>query len=236
MEQISLMVLRSIPLSKETRDAWYSANCHIIRRSKHNSRALLQSINAGNRRGLINLGNLDLDLSILNVPVFNSANSIRSISSPLALRRTLNDFIPPSSTTGPHWHKSGGFGGRGKAYHKEQVRECALLRGDVQKHIEGQEYRVITVGDVVVQAHRKEQLEGVGNFDWNWCGVDGVRTNGIIPTIKDAVTSIPDWQYTVFGWDVIVADRPYVIEINTSPGVNEATAKRIVDQIERILD
>jgi len=40
----------------------------------------------------------------------------------------------------------------------------------------------------------------------------------------------------MFGWDVIVdSNRPYVIEINTSPGVNSSTAKRIIQQIERMI-
>ena len=67
-------------------------------------------------------------------------------------------------------------------------------------------------------------------------GIDGIASNGIIPHIKSAITDIPNWEFTVFGWDIIVGrNKPYVIEINTSPGVNNASAQRIVQQIQRII-
>jgi hypothetical protein len=107
---------------------------------------------------------------------------------------------------------------------------------DVQQHVDGIEYRVTTVGDTVVQAHKKELLDGVGNFVWHWVGVDGVRANGIIPLCKKALGNVPGGDYSMFGWDIIVGkDGPIVIEINTSPGVNEHTAQRIVTQIERMI-
>jgi len=91
------------------------------------------------------------------------------------------------------------------------------------------------VGDAIVQASIKEPLNGVGNFNWKWVGLDGIRSNGIIPLIKSAIEDIPHWHRTIFGWDVIVDDKPWVIEINTSPGVNDASAKRIVEQIEKVV-
>jgi hypothetical protein len=186
-------------------------------------------------RAIINYGNLGHDFNGCNIPVFNSRDAIRAISSPSGLRRTLNDYIPNSNNNGPHWHKSNGFGGVGKTFHEQKDLGCSSYSGDTQSHINGIEYRVLTVGDVVVQAARKERIDDSFNFEWTWVGVDGIRSNGIIPHIKSAIENIPDWLYTVFGWDIIVGDRPYVLEINTSPGVNEHTAKRIVKQIERII-
>jgi hypothetical protein len=184
--------------------------------------------------GLINLGNLEHDLSIIKVPVWNRPESIRAISSPVALRHRLSDFIPEQTIRGPHWHKRGGFGGDGKVFHENSLGVCAVIPGDTQKHIEGDEYRVITVGDTVVQSHRKDVLDGIGNFDWHWTGVDGIKSSGIIPHIKQAVQPIPHWETSIFGWDIIVNGKSvYTIEINTSPGVNEATAARIVKEMER---
>jgi hypothetical protein len=220
--------VRSIPLSQETRTAWSSANVKFAKRNysekQLNALALKLDVEA-----VVNLGNLNYDFTELTMPVFNMPISVRHVSHPAALRRNMNAFIPPMSLNGPHWHKSGGFGGRGKEFHEKA---CDSVWGIVQKHVDGVEFRVITVGEFIVQAHRKEVLPGVGNFVWHWTGVEGVGKNGIIPHVKEAISFVPNHVRTVFGWDIIVdKDRPYTIEINTSPGVNELTAARIVRAI-----
>ena len=230
-----LLAIRSLPLSKTTADAWRSAGVGFIRRRNHNIDIINKVVERSNIRAIINLGNLNLDFSNIMAPIFNHPDSIRSISSALALRKTLNDYIPKQTFDGPHWHKRLGYGGAGKVFHEDQTDVCFGVSGDSQQHIEGIEYRVITVGDVVVQAHRKDGNDSIGNFDWSWCGVAGIKQTGIISLIKEAVERIPYHSTTVFGWDVIVGDSPFVIEINTCPGVNEATARRIVQQIERIV-
>jgi hypothetical protein len=136
---------------------------------------------------------------------------------------------------GPHWHKTSGYGGNGKIFHEEGDGGCRSYNGDRQTHIDGLEYRVVTVGDVIVQAFLKEHTGRVGIFNWSWVGLNGIRNKGIIPLIKAAIPNVPNWEFTIFGWDIMVSDRPYVLEINTSPGVNNATASRIVKQIERMV-
>ena len=227
-----LIATRSIPLSQDTRTAWSSANVKLAKRD-FDILKLQAYIQKHNVEALINLGNLDYDYTNLNIPVFNTPASIRFVSHPAALRRNMNAFIPPLNMNGPHWHKNGGFGGKGKAFHAE---ECdSVLGGVVQQHIDGEEFRVITVGGLIVQAHRKEVLDGISNFVWHWAGVDGIKKNGIIPHIKAAVEFIPNFERTVLGWDIIVGDKPYTIEINTSPGVNELTAARIVRAIRGLI-
>ena len=223
-------------MSRETRNAWNSAGVTIIRRSADDSSAIVKTIRLHNGRGLINAGNLHTDLSNIGVPVFNSHDSIRSVSTATALRRTLGDYLPSDSLTGPHWHKSRGFRGDGKVFHTTRSAYCLSVGGDVQQHVDGVEFRVNTVGSVIVQAHKKLLTDTIGNFIWEWCGVDGIRANGIIPLIKEAANSIPNFEHTVFGWDIIVgSDGPRVIEINTSPGVNEPTARRIAGQIRKVI-
>src|SRR5690606_15520979 len=152
------------------------------------------------------------------------------------LRATLDgEGMPPHECDGPHWHKHGGFGGAGTTFHEREMDGCRQADGEIQKHIEGDEYRVITVGDKVVQASRKvnvEWINGRHHFDYEWCGVEGVRRNGIIPLLHESVDKIPGGEMSVLGWDIIVGERPYIIECNTSPGVNEPTARRIVSAVE----
>ncbi len=126
-----------------------------------------------------------------------------------------------------------GFGGEGKR--KCDTNNCSYSGGDIQRHISGDEYRVITVGDTVVQASLKHKTEqfGIPVFDYEWIGVEGVRKNGIIPHIKEVVKRIPGGEQSVLGFDIIHdGSRPWTIEINTSPGVNEYTARRIVNALE----
>lgn len=219
-----MLIVRSIPLSQETQDAWRSQGAVFLRRDR---RGRVPADLAEQQDLILNLGNTFLSCER---PYFNDVNTIIAISHPNNLRRTFaeTDILPERVTQGPHWHKSGGFRGQGKMFCEEFVGECAVIPGDVQRHVAGTEFRVITVGDVVVQAHRKIPAGGIGEFTWEWVGVRGVRNNGIIPLVKRAAESIPFVERSVLGWDMIVGDRPFVIEINTSPGVNSATAERIV--------
>jgi len=228
---MKMLLLRSIPLASSTKDAWRSVGVEIVRRRDHHKFAEL----ARKADAVINAGNLEENLA--NGRIFNSRDAIRAISSPMALRRTLHDYIPDLDYSGPHWHKPGGWGGKNKVFHSQGEDGCERFDGDIQRHISGTEYRVITVGATLVQASRKDRDADypVGQFDWHWVGLDGIRDSGIISHIKSATQEIPDWPDTVFGWDVILADKPYVIEINTSPGVNEASANRIVEQIGKVL-
>lgn len=224
-----LLAVRSVPLSQETRTAWADAQVKIARRNRTED----QVADLAGRLGVeavLNLGNLDFKFNRMPVPVFNEPISIRFVSHPAALRKNMHNFIPPQDSSGAHWHKKGGYGGRGTEFHKES---CNVNTGMVQKHIEGTEYRVITVGTRIVQAHKKTNerwVAGLHQFDWDWVGVDGIRKNGIIPHVKAGLGLIPHVERTLFGWDIIVANKnePYTIEINTSPGVNDLTAARIV--------
>lgn len=233
-----ILAVRSIPLSKETRDAWTSNGVRFIKRSTTNNQHLRGLVNTGQVRGVLSLGDLTLDYSGLGIPVFNDPTSIRFVSHPKALARNLKDYVPLATVDGPHWHKNGGWGGKGKLFHSHEYKHGGCVQpGATQAHIVGDEFRVVTVGRTVVQSHRKTLLEGVGNFEWTWTGVEGIAKSGIIPFVKSALDTIPNADLTFFGWDIIVGEEgPKVIEINTSPGVNGATAERVVKQINLIIE
>lgn len=238
---MTVFVNRSIPLSQESRDGWIRAGAIVLSRNNvRRSRQLAgQPANQAEPTSmvLLNLGLAD------DVPwdgiVYNVGDSVRSVLAPAAIRRTMPDLIPPRTPIEPCWGKMPGQHGEGKHFYPNGMStddEDSFSRQgcDIQKHIEGTEFRVITVGNLVVQASRKNApVNGVR--DWTWVGVGGIKQNGIIPLLKRAVELVPNGTRTVFGWDVIVADRPYIIEANSSPGVNDSTARRIIQQIERTL-
>lgn len=230
-----ILLIRSIPLSREVRNAWKANGGVFLRRVRNGQ---VSKVVADKYDRLINLGNtnLSVDGSLL---IYNDIHTVRAISLPLALRRTLKDtdLIPSSNIDNSHWHKLGGFGGQGNAFCAPGTgnSRCRGMSGDIQRHIEGDEYRVITVGDTVVQASLKHRTErfGIPVFDYEWIGVEGVRKNGIIPHIKEVVERIPGGEQSILGFDIIHdGTRPWTIEINTSPGVNEHTARRIVNALE----
>ncbi|NIR92684.1 MAG: hypothetical protein GWO08_03150 [Gammaproteobacteria bacterium] len=149
------------------------------------------------------------------------------------MRKTIPDFLPPYDSVVPHWHKQAGFAGAGKTFHAEPC--SGTLSGDIQAHIEGTEYRINTVSDRIVQAHRKTPCDG--GFVWEWVGVQALKGTGILPTVKKALKQLPFYERSVLGWDVIhTPDRTHVLEVNTSPGVNAATAKRIVKVIMEVTE
>lgn len=226
---MTVLINRSIPLSKESRDAWRNANAIVLSRRPLKRDSQLSAI-PQEERVVVNLGIAD-DISG-NVR-FNSRRSVRSVLTPAAIRRTLPELLPPIPKLGEDaWFKGPGQHGENKYRHIWGGDGYDDPRWDMQLHIEGTEYRVITVGPVIVQAHRKTRDDSKRGFLWEWVGVQGIRKGGIIPLVKRAVEAVPDGDFTVIGWDLIVGeDRPYIIEANSSPGVNDATAERIVRAI-----
>ena len=231
---MSIIGVKSIPLERATNIAWKTVpNFWFIDR-KRSWESTLRHINTTNYKAVLNLGSIDLRTDAIATVVFNRIQTIKAISSPTALRRTLGAFIPESTTSHPHWHKRGGFGGRGARFCRGN---CAPgLGGDIQRHIEGTEYRIVTVGNNIVQASRKgdrrTKQNGANDFVYTWIGINSIRKSGIIPVLKEAIEEIPDGERSVLGWDVLHdGSKPWILEANTCPGVNASTAKRIIDEM-----
>lgn len=229
---MTVLINRSIPLSKESRDAWTNAGAIVLARSERVRDRQLARVPQGERL-VVNLG---IAPTLGGYSEYNSRNSVRSVLTPAAIRRTLPELVPPWPYDGQDfWFKGPGQHGDNKLFvDKEQdfkqPPESWPLGWDAQVHVAGTEYRVITVGPVVVQAHRKTRDDSERGFLWEWVGVQGIRKGGIIPLVKKAVEAVPDGDFTIIGWDLIVGeDRPYIIEANSSPGVNDATAERIMN-------
>lgn len=232
----SIVVLRSVPLHVDTRKAWTVNGCYVAPRKRFAGGRLVLPKTVSRVVGtVLNLG-CRYDFSDTGLPVFNSLDSVRAISRPADLRATLNDFLPERTVDKPHWHKVHGFGGVGKRF---CVFQCSEDGDDIQEHVDGIEYRIVTVGDRVVQASRKSNLRwtnGKHDFDWQWVGVEGVSKKGFIPMLKEAIPRVPDWERMVVGWDIIHDGvRPFIIEANFSFGVNVDTARRVIDMIRSIV-
>ena len=226
---MKVLALRSIPLSDNTREGWRAAGITFARRKRTDAEIEQLCLKYG-YDAVINLGDRGFSSDV--VQVWNDIATVNVTMDTARLRKQLDGFgMPLNSGVGPHWHKQGGgWGGSGVRF-CENYEACDDLYGEVQAHIDGTEYRVITVGDRVVQAMRKTNVEWQGGkhyFDYEWCGVSGIDNLGIIPLLKEAVRKLPKWERSIIGWDVIVGDKPYIIEANSCPGVNSATAKRIV--------
>ena len=236
---MAVLGVKSVPLMRETNIAWKTVPGFWFVARERSPDSIVQHINAKDYEAVINLGRVDLPCGAIRSPVFNRAETIRAISTPRALRRTLGDggFLPDSIHDGIHWHKYRGFGGVGKVRLSSRQEGCGRFDGESQRHVGGDEYRIISVGDRIVQASKKGAVRKKGNgrndFEYAWVGVDGIRKGGFIPLLKEAVVCMPAWERTVIGWDVIHdGERPWIIEANTSPGVNDATARRIVDAVK----
>ncbi len=117
---MSFLIIRSIPLSEETREAWKSVGGKFLRRSRDGT---VPNDYNNRYRYILNLGHFRVSTSI--DVVFNEPDVMRAVTRPIALRETLGelDVLPENTINGPHWHKNPGWRGRGKVFH-EDIRVC----------------------------------------------------------------------------------------------------------------
>jgi hypothetical protein len=171
--------------------------------------------------------------------VYNLGDNIRHITQPGRTRLRIGEFLPPDPRQGGRghehtWVKAPGQGGQGKV--RIQTAE-ALVKSipaswDMQLHVDGQEYRVITVDDKVVQV--SERYGPDTDRTYKWIGVKAAPVP-VKEIAREATRRLNGRN--IIGWDVIMGEAPnttYVLEGNSCPGVNHATAARIVCQIEGV--
>jgi len=226
------LMVRSIPLSSATRDAWKDAGAMFARRD----RTTQEIINISTGRPIINLGSSSFEYE----PAWNSAPVVSCLLSPKASRLVFDEMMPDNGRSVPAWYwlKGPGRGGTNKEKTfvntlnelSELHRRAEWIGGDIQRHIDGTEYRAITVMNDVVQVSKR--IGGGDDRNYEWIGTRNAP-RGLIPAAKWAATKFI--EKTIIGWDLIKDDdtgKVHILEGNASPGVNVATANRILDAVE----
>ena len=232
------LLVRSIPLSRDVSQAWRSADTHFARRDRTPD----SIVSIAGDRPIINLGNSGFLPTVTHGEgIWNEATNIRCLLNPLESREVLGSLMPTNKFVGPDWYwvKGAGFGGRNKhkvwieteREHEAYVNQASWNDGEVQLHIDGTEYRVITVGSKVVQVNERSGENG--NRSYQWVGVRAAPQS--CKNIARSAVSLLQGD-NVIGWDIIVHDSGdgYVLEGNSCPGVNEATASRILDAVHGV--
>lgn len=286
---------QSITLSERTFNAWKSVGAKFFtpqRSDEYIKRIVRQS--EREEEFFINLGRVELAAlseGLGGLPVWNNGpDVVWPLNTPFRTRELFHDLMAPQSGEAEHiWIKEPGWGGRGK----EKVRTEDVNLAEIpywEDHIEGDEYRIITVGNLRVQQFRKEGEPGA--FRYTWLRMLDLPESAK-QLVKRATERLP--RRSVIGWDVIVPrstdlqhrmddrvdhlepDRggersgegtspesgpsarqgdeelspeetgasssgesnllglgAYLIEGNTTPGVNNATAERIVSAIRQL--
>jgi hypothetical protein len=244
---MAYILLRSIPLSADTLAAWRSQEVLTIPGHPDLNeveqwvryREDVQCIH-----GMINLGVSQFD------PVetdeergyafwWNRGAAIRMTRRPSDLRIHMGDLLPPMPSAFPAdaWVKGPGHKGQGKSRHLLSGLPVFMPRGaDIQLHVEGQEYRVLTVNHRVVQSFERSGDNSAREYSWR--GV--TNTPRIVKqAAREASKRIPG--YNMYAWDIILGTtqedpepKAYVLEGNSSPGVNSHSTKRILDMMLRV--
>lgn len=229
------MMFRSIPLALSTRNAWKEAGAMFARRDRSPGSVL--NITPEDKP-VINLGASSFVSD--DERVWNSGNHIHTLMTPERTRMRFAGFMPTATWVGPgfYWSKTPGYGGRGKQRlyigRREdwivEQREASWNRGEVQVEVEGQEYRVITVSDKVVQS--SQRFGSNGNRRYEWVGLQGTPAH--VKELARQCARTLDSMRTVVGWDIVdTGTEAFMFEGNSCPGVNAATADRILTQVER---
>lgn len=236
---MTFALVRSIRLGRTTTRAWKSAGGVFIPRGLSTWEKMRYASRIG-AEFIVNLGNTRFNPTEYGrqdgngIPVIGYGNNVQALVTPGATRRDLWAYMPPRPVEFPAtvWVKTPGFGGRGK--YKEFVTEPLVLPStwDWQEHVDGQEYRLVTVGDKIVQDF--ERFGDNGEREYHWIRMSEVSSD-LKAIVRAAAASLPGTN--VVAWDAIVTQegRPYIFEGNTCPGMSERTAERIVRQIREQL-
>jgi hypothetical protein len=228
------LAVRSVQLARETTQAWKDAGVQFARRGR-TVQQIIEVAMDGEYDFLLNLGKSEFRVNEgLYSPKFlwNMGEDILPLLYPGKTRQLLGDLMAPQPEEFPAevWIKAPGMKGKGK--YKKNVTHALTLptEWDWQRHVDGTEYRVITVGPRVVQSFLKTGDQFTRNYEWV-----GLRDTPleVKRLARSAAALLPGDN--VVGWDMVFAtnEQPYIFEGNSCPGVNYATAERIVREIYR---
>ncbi len=168
--------------------------------------------------------------------MWNYGRNIKPLVTPGATRDLIGEFMPrqpDSDFPRQAWVKAPGAHGRGKFL--EIIHEPLVLprSWDWCEHVEGQEYRLITVGNKVVQDFERHGDNNSRRYSW----VPMREVNADLKAmVREAASRLEG--NNVIAWDTILDTNgePFIFEGNSCPGVNADTVRRIVDEMERQSD
>lgn len=233
------LAIRSVQLSVETTNAWKEVNIRFARRGRTTSQNMGLALGDG-YDFVLNLGKSEFSVDesgYMPKFIWNNGPNILPLLYPGFTRELLGDMMPPQPQGFPAdvWIKAPGMKGKGK-YKKAIDRRLHLPREwDWQEHIVGTEYRVLTVGDRVVQSFIKEG--DATTRDYTWVGLEGTPRE-VKRKAREAAKLLDGSN--VVGWDIVEEDsvqrNVYIFEGNSCPGVNYATASRIKEEIDRQME
>lgn len=236
---MTFIAVPSIKLSHNSKMAW-KENGAIFPRSSRTVSEIMELAHDTRAEFVLNLGWSQFNPGASGIPVWNRGEDIHGLLWPGMTRALLDDLMPPQPTEFPAdiWIKTPGRGGRGK-FHKLVGERLVLPRQwDWQLHLEGQEYRLITVGQKVVQ-----QFLRFGDNDdreYNWVPQEEVP-GPLKALARHAASRV--YGHNVIAWDMIwtsdirtESNNMYIFEGNTCPGMSFATATRIVTEIRKQIE
>lgn len=234
---MSFVVSHDIPLSRQTVDAWKSQGAIVFKR--HRPAAFIEQYlqRHSEVEFILNLGSALSADSLFEKPVINPNHTVEALWTPGDTRRAFDAVLPPFPIPGdaPWWQKQPGRGGRNKVKWDTPFGEHITPwrgSGDMQKHIEGDEYRVITVGGRIVQQARR--LGPNGDRIYRWLPREELP-NTVTDVVARATRNMG--TYTLVAWDTVDAGNAgFVFEGNCCPGVKEPTATRIVNAVRRLIN
>ena len=175
-----------------------------------------------------------------SVPLWNAPSTISPLIDPYRFEELMEGLTPKALLDELEdvpgfwfWLKGPGRGGENKVmlFGLPPVEFGVGFDGwDVQAHVEGDHYRIHTVGHRVVQCHRKAGDHRDREYAWT-------RMRNVPSPVKevarDAARRLFD-DRSIIGWDIVFdGERAFVLEGNSAPGLNEATVERIVREVRR---
>lgn len=241
------MILRQITLAESMVQAWKDVGGWFPRRERsiRSKLDLMRRHYGTENNAIINLGDMGFEPSDLLLQeygvdpdlFFNRPQTVRALVKPGPTRRLIGALLPPDprewaswSHTVDVWIKAPGQAGQGKTQMNIRVDELPEIPAawDMQFHVTGQEYRVVTVGHKVVQV--SERYGENGDRRYAWLGVRRAPDD-VKEIARNGARALND-ERTIIGWDVIKGDRTFILEGNTCPGTNTALAERIMKQVK----
>jgi hypothetical protein len=176
----------SIPMTRSLRNTWKNTGSVFLR--DRPLKANIRKTRDLDIDVLLNLGNTNYPLTdeIRNtltneqIRYYNPANIILQYNTPGRIRRSnLAPFLPENSNYDDEfsWLKGPGRAGMNKTKVLSNERPLFIPgeNWDFQRHIDGQEYRIHSVKDKIVQVHRRQGDNTARQYEW--LGLQG-RPNG----------------------------------------------------------